>query len=96
HFFELGGDSLLATQVIAAMRQAFAVDLPLHSLFETPTVAQQSQQIQQLQIQAPASDRTPIQKINRSQADPAANLDQLSEQEVDALLNQMLAEEVNS
>ncbi|NEQ29719.1 MAG: SDR family NAD(P)-dependent oxidoreductase, partial [Leptolyngbya sp. SIO4C5] len=42
HFFELGGDSLLATQVIAAMRQAFAVDLPLHSLFETPTVAQQS------------------------------------------------------
>ncbi|MFE4108626.1 type I polyketide synthase [Almyronema epifaneia] len=98
-FFELGGDSLLATQVISAMRQAFAVDLPLHSLFETPTVAQQSHQIQQLQAQATASGaaaRTPIQQLNRSQALSSANLDQLSEQEIDALLNQMLAEEVNS
>jgi amino acid adenylation domain-containing protein len=38
-FFELGGHSLLATQVISRARQAFAMDIPLQSLFEQPTIA---------------------------------------------------------
>ncbi len=38
-FFALGGHSLLATQVISRLRQAFAVELPLAALFESPTVA---------------------------------------------------------
>lgn len=39
NFFELGGHSLLATQFIARLRDARKVELPLHSFFETPTVA---------------------------------------------------------
>jgi amino acid adenylation domain-containing protein len=38
-FFGLGGHSLVATQLIARVRQAFDIDLPLGVLFETPRVS---------------------------------------------------------
>ena len=39
-FFEVGGDSLLATQLVAGLRTQFQVDLDAHSLLKAPTVAQ--------------------------------------------------------
>ncbi len=38
NFFDLGGHSLLATQVISRVREAFQMDMPLHTIFEKPTV----------------------------------------------------------
>ena len=39
NFFDLGGHSLIATQIIARIRNHFRVQLPLHGFLETPTVA---------------------------------------------------------
>lgn len=38
-FFEVGGNSLVATQIVARMREAFHVEFPLRLLFDRPTIA---------------------------------------------------------
>src|SRR5678815_1656317 len=45
-FFRLGGDSILATQVISQVRSVFNVELSPASLFEMPTVAELARSIQ--------------------------------------------------
>ncbi|HXM34164.1 MAG TPA: non-ribosomal peptide synthetase, partial [Pyrinomonadaceae bacterium] len=50
-FFELGGHSLLATQIISRVRDAFQTELPLSSIFESPTVAGLSQLVAEAQKQ---------------------------------------------
>ncbi len=50
NFFLLGGHSLLGTQLIVKIRSAFGVELSLRSLFEAPTIAALSSEIEQLII----------------------------------------------
>jgi amino acid adenylation domain-containing protein len=47
NFFDLGGHSLLVTQVISRVRETFRMDIPLRSLFEANTVAGLSEIIEQ-------------------------------------------------
>jgi amino acid adenylation domain-containing protein len=48
NFFLLGGQSLLAAQVIARVQDDFGVDLTLRTLFEVPTLAALSGEIERL------------------------------------------------
>ncbi|MFN8500615.1 SDR family NAD(P)-dependent oxidoreductase [Kouleothrix sp.] len=56
NFYELGGDSLLATQAVFRLREAFELDLPLRSLFETPTVAGLAEAIELALLAAASPD----------------------------------------
>ena len=48
NFFALGGHSLLGTQLIARLRDTFGIEMPLRGVFEAPTVAELSAEIDRL------------------------------------------------
>jgi acyl carrier protein len=55
NFFDLGGHSLAATRVISQVIKQFRLELPLQSLFQSPTVAEMAAIITQNQAKR-ASD----------------------------------------
>jgi amino acid adenylation domain-containing protein len=48
NFFELGGHSLLATKLVAQIRDRLEIELPLRQLFNSATLAELAQEIEQL------------------------------------------------
>ncbi|MGB5706907.1 MAG: condensation domain-containing protein [Arenicellales bacterium] len=48
-FFEMGGHSLLAVQLLNRVRDTFRVELPLHFFFENPTIREMATMIEELQ-----------------------------------------------
>jgi amino acid adenylation domain-containing protein len=50
NFFYLGGNSLFGTQLIARLRDAFQVEVPLLKLFDNPTVAELSLEVDRMMV----------------------------------------------
>jgi amino acid adenylation domain-containing protein len=55
NFFFLGGHSLLGTQLIARARDSFGIELPLRTVFDSPTASQLSAEIERLLRRDPIS-----------------------------------------
>jgi hypothetical protein len=45
NFFEIGGNSLVASQLINQVRGTFGVKLPMRVIFEAPTIAGMAEMI---------------------------------------------------
>jgi amino acid adenylation domain-containing protein len=57
-FFELGGDSLMATRIINRVFQAFKLEVSIKVLFDAPTVAGMAMFIEQNQAKPPSDEVT--------------------------------------
>ncbi|MDZ8110304.1 MAG: phosphopantetheine-binding protein [Nostoc sp. DedQUE12a] len=52
NFYELGGDSLIATQLVSRLRAKFPIDLPLRDLLSQATIpAKQAEMIEELLLE---------------------------------------------
>lgn len=76
-FLELGGDSLTGTQLLSQLKQTFAINLPISTVFESPTIAQLAEVIDSQQ----KSSENDIDKIS----DILKMVESLSEDEIGAL-----------
>ena len=77
NFLELGGDSVLAAQVVSRAIDTLIIDLPMHALYESPTVAAMALAIGR--VAQESTDREALERL-------LAGVDTLSDAEVRDLL----------
>ncbi|BCL81641.1 hypothetical protein ccbrp13_41060 [Ktedonobacteria bacterium brp13] len=72
NFFEAGGHSLLAMQMVARIRTALQIDIAVHSIFTTPTIATLAARLQAQLETTRAVDAPALVPIARAEEIPAS------------------------
>ena len=95
NFFELGGHSLLVLQVMARIRRMFEVELAVRTMFEEPTIAGLAKEIEKaqalgLKAKMPVLERRPAPELGTTREALLAQLDTLSPDDVQSLLQRVL------
>jgi acyl transferase domain-containing protein/acyl carrier protein len=86
-FLELGGDSLLASRLVARMREAFGLEVPVRLFFEAANIEQLAREVERRQAELAGEDAA-------GDADLLALVAGLSEEEVEAEIARRMAQEV--
>ena len=69
-FFEAGGDSLLATQLLVRVRHALGAVVPLHVFFEAPTAAALAREVETTRRAPGGAAPAPIRPVPRGPDSP--------------------------
>ena len=86
HFFDLGGHSLAATRVVTQVIKTFQLELPLHTLFRTPTVAEMAKVLEEHRAL----------KLEQNDLDRILNeLEALSEEDAQRVLAEIMQREAS-
>jgi amino acid adenylation domain-containing protein len=59
NFFEMGGNSLMATQLLSRLRQAFSLAIPLETVFDNPSIGQLAKALTVYKRAATAREQAP-------------------------------------
>lgn len=91
-FFQMGGNSLSAMQVLSRLHQTFKVKLSMRALFECATICELSIKVkQEQQLQTSDVDTSMVESMDPETL--LANVDQMSDEEVARLLARMQGEQ---
>ena len=93
-FFDVGGNSLLAMQLLARIRKHFEVDIPVRALFDTPTINWLAREIETAKAQGRNSRHREIRPQPRAEPNLdllARELSKLSPEQIEFLLRQVRA-----
>ncbi|MDY7093374.1 MAG: amino acid adenylation domain-containing protein [Acidobacteriota bacterium] len=94
-FFELGGHSLLGTRVLARLQDLYGVEIPLSALFQRPTVERLARLVEEDSgVTSGATLPEPMIPSADEESEDGMGVaaEDLSDDEVDALLLNMLSE----
>jgi acyl carrier protein len=92
NFFNIGGHSLLAMQVISRLSDSLNLDIPLRLMFEKPTVRGFAEAVTDLQTGAKERHLPRLVPVRQPDA-PSINLEQLTDEEVAALITGLLVKD---
>ncbi|HEX3587317.1 MAG TPA: condensation domain-containing protein, partial [Candidatus Angelobacter sp.] len=83
NFFEMGGNSLMATQLLSRLRQALNLAIPLETVFDNPTIGQLAKALTAYKRAAAAREQAPPAPVI---AEPVVRLEDAAREKIQSPL----------